>query len=358
MSSPRMNRRSAIKAPLAAAATTAGAALATPGLAQSRTDLNISLLEGSLRNQELASRLSERLAQTSENRIRLRLARGSDPLGTLSQVGSGQLSGYLGTSEDLMGADPVMGAFTAMPFGMSSLEFEAWIHQGGGQQIWDDVMSQFGVKPILLSDEGPRFAGWFRAPLAGANALKGVRFNSTGLGDVAVQALGGTPVRADSSRIASESDASISYGLNVDMGLGLHRSFSTLVTPSLFQPHRAVTLGINANVWSGLSADDQMLITSCCEAEANSAITERLQQDMTSFLELKNANVAIAAIDEATFVSMGQQSTTAIGDMLMGNSAAPHVFDAYQAFLSEISGWTWVGEALFSVARSNALRSA
>jgi TRAP-type mannitol/chloroaromatic compound transport system substrate-binding protein len=44
--------------------------------------------------------------------------------------------------------------FGAVPFGFTADELFAWIHYGGGQELWDTLSAQFNIKPLLCASTG------------------------------------------------------------------------------------------------------------------------------------------------------------------------------------------------------------
>ena len=42
--------------------------------------------------------------------------------------------------------------FAAVPGGLTAQEHDAWIHYGGGQELWDELYAEFNLKGFLGSD--------------------------------------------------------------------------------------------------------------------------------------------------------------------------------------------------------------
>ena len=52
--------------------------------------------------------------------------------------------------------------FFAVPFGMTADEQLAWMRFGGGQELWDELSGQFGIKSLQGANTGHQMGGWFR----------------------------------------------------------------------------------------------------------------------------------------------------------------------------------------------------
>ncbi len=55
--------------------------------------------------------------------------------------------------------------FATVPLGMTAHELEAWMHFGGGQELWDELSAPFGVKGLLAGNTGVQMGGWFQQPI-------------------------------------------------------------------------------------------------------------------------------------------------------------------------------------------------
>ena len=51
--------------------------------------------------------------------------------------------------------------FCTVPGGMTAMEKAAWIIYGGGQELWDEVAGEFGLKSIMCGNTGTQAGGWF-----------------------------------------------------------------------------------------------------------------------------------------------------------------------------------------------------
>src|SRR5690554_5759451 len=91
--------------------------------------------------------------------------------------------------------------FTGVPYGMTSGEFAAWMRYHGGQELWDKLYDQFGVKGFLAGDTSAQSGGWFRKPIASLDDLKGINFRTPGLGGQVWQKLDRKSTRLNSSHV-------------------------------------------------------------------------------------------------------------------------------------------------------------
>ena len=112
-----------------------------------------------------AERLAKRITDLSGGRLTIKVYSGGElvpPLQCLDAVSSGTAEMSHDASYYHIGKAPAAGFFTAVPFGMTAQELNAWVYYGGGQELWDELYTPFGVKAFLAGNTGVQLGGWFR----------------------------------------------------------------------------------------------------------------------------------------------------------------------------------------------------
>jgi TRAP-type mannitol/chloroaromatic compound transport system substrate-binding protein len=80
--------------------------------------------------------------------------------------------------------------FGALPFGMETPQFAAWMYFGGGDALLKEAFKPHNVYPIFCGSISPEAAGWFRKEIKTPDDLKGLKFRAAGLGGKIYQKLG------------------------------------------------------------------------------------------------------------------------------------------------------------------------
>ncbi|MDE0210459.1 MAG: ABC transporter substrate-binding protein, partial [Boseongicola sp.] len=146
-----MQRRKFLRA---AALGTAGTALAAPMVnAQSARNLTIvSTWPRDFPGLGLsAQRLAARITELSQGAIQTEYFAAGERVGAFDvfdEVASGNSQAYIAAEYYWIGKHPGYGYFTAVPFGMTTTEWNAWIKFKGGQDLWDKLAGDFGLKAI------------------------------------------------------------------------------------------------------------------------------------------------------------------------------------------------------------------
>lgn len=180
--------------------------------------------------------------------------------------------------------------FTGVPYGMTSGEFAAWMRYHGGQELWDKLYDQFGVKGFLAGDTSAQSGGWFRKPIASLDDLKGINFRTPGLGGQVWQKLGANVVNLAAGDIytalqSGALDAVEFVGPYNDQALGFHQICKNYYLPSFIEPGMAIELAVNKDKFLALPKDLQAIVEIACQAEYEQVAADYYANDP---LALKN----------------------------------------------------------------------
>ncbi len=116
---------------------------------------------------------------------------------------SGPLGPVAGEHDIAIGSDilsvhhhPGFAYFGGMPDGVAlpPSAHRVWLDQGPGQELWDELAADFGLKSLAIAAHGADGLALMRAGPPGDAALAGKRIATAGLGERIVARLGGTPL--------------------------------------------------------------------------------------------------------------------------------------------------------------------
>ena len=199
-----MKRREFLTASVAGAGAAAMAAtFATPAIAQDKRQWNmVTAWPKNLPGPGVAAqKLADRITTLSGGRIEVKLHAAGELVpgnGVFDAVAEGTADIYHAVPAYWGSKSKGILLFGSQPFGLRADEQVGWLTHGGGQELYDEIYGQFGLKPFLCGNSGPQWAGWFRNEIKSAEDLKGLKFRTTGLASemcarigMAVQAMSG-----------------------------------------------------------------------------------------------------------------------------------------------------------------------
>jgi len=238
-----MDRREFLKATgaAAAAATAAGAqtaaaareSLAAPAVASGVKELRLAFPwpDGVAGPADQAHRLGQRLTAMSGGRYRIAFLPCADS--GLAAVRAGDADLYYASEHDHLDAHPALAYFAGLPGerGIAARHLSAWMLVGGGQQLWDELAAELGVKAMLAGHTGGRPCFVASRRLSAMRELAGEKVVVSGLARDVVRGFGLEPAALPLSHVAAalaggELLAAECGGAIASYGLGLLRAAS------------------------------------------------------------------------------------------------------------------------------------
>jgi TRAP-type mannitol/chloroaromatic compound transport system substrate-binding protein len=225
-----------------------------------------------------ARRLGQRILAMSEGRYRIDFVPAAG--NGLAAVRAGEADLYHATEHDHLDAHRGLAYFAGLPgdCGIAPQHLQAWILVGGGQELWDDVAGDFGVKALLAGHAGAQLFRRHRR-IETMSALAGEKCPCAGSRAMwrAAWASSPSPSAAPISRLpwrgATSSPPSGGRGdASHSVGLQAVARFST--GTSINRHGTALSLGMRRAFWDGLGASGQAMFAAAAAAELQLALAE------------------------------------------------------------------------------------
>ena len=137
-----------------------------------------------------ANRLAQRIEKLSNNQIKVKVYSAGElvpPFGVFDAVSSGTADLYHSAEFYWGGKSRAYPFFASVPFGMTAEEFNSWIYQSDGQELWDKLGSNFNLKHFLVGNTGATLFGWFKKEINSVDDLSKIKIRSPGFGGLTYQ---------------------------------------------------------------------------------------------------------------------------------------------------------------------------
>jgi TRAP-type mannitol/chloroaromatic compound transport system substrate-binding protein len=309
-----------------------------------------------------ARRLAETIGTVSGGRIRIEVfASGAlvKPFETFDAVQAGIADMFHSFAGYFDKKAPALHFFSGVPFGLTANELFAWVRFGGGQELWDELGSQFGIKPLHCLSTGIQMGGWFNSEITALEQFKGLRYRMAGPGADVYRRLGATVVVLPGSEIVSSLrsgaiDACEWIGPWLDMAFGLHEAASFYYYPAWHEPGTAQMLGINSKVWGSFSASEQHMIKTAAASEYANSLAEFTVNNALSLRKLRqDGKVKILKFDDALMATFREISHDVLAEIGSGDDLSGRIYESFQAFRTLVTDWSDIAEGAFLTGRSS-----
>jgi len=358
-----MKRRQFIKG--AAVAGVAGAAAASfpaPAIAQGKKELKMvttwpknfpGLGTG-------AQRLADAITAMSGGSLSVKLFAAGElvpPFESFDAVSSGTADLYHGAEYYWQGKSKAFNFFAAVPFGLTATEIDAWVHHGGGQQLWDELSADFNIKPFAAGNTGVQMGGWFNKEVNSLEDYKGLKIRMPGLGGEVLRQIGAAAVNLPGGEIfpalqSGAIDATEWVGPWNDLAFGFYKVAKYYYYPGFHEPGTALGSGVNLKVWEGLSADHKAIVKTAMAAENNLTLAEFNARNNDSLKVLREKHgVKLRKFSNSILQAIGEASGNVVAEAAASDAMTKKVYDSFLGFRKNAIAWSKLSDQSYWNAR-------
>jgi TRAP-type mannitol/chloroaromatic compound transport system substrate-binding protein len=344
-----MERRDFLKKAGAGTAVAAGT-LAAPAIVKARTEIAMvttwprdfpGLGTG-------AQRFAKSLSELSDGRLNVTYYASGErvkPFDSFDEVASGNAQMYHAADYYWKGKHPGWAYFTAVPFGFVYSEINAWINWGGGQELWDELSGEFGLKCLTCGNTGVQMGGWFRKEINSADDLKGLKMRIPGLGGDVMAKLGASPVSLPGSQIyenlmSGAIDATEWVGPWNDSYMKFYEAAKYYYFPGMHEPASMLAVGMNKSWWDGLSKTDQALIKAAAAQEDARMMSEYNAKNGAALDKLiTEQGVQVREFNDDVYDAFGEAAEEVFEEVRAHSELANRIHESFAATRRDVGRW-------------------
>jgi len=341
-------------------------ALATPAIAQDR--IEIAMVSTWPRDfpglGTGAQRFAARLGDVSDGRIQVTYYAAGERVGafdSFDEVASGNAQAYHAADYYWKGKHPGWAYFTAVPFGLSYVEMTAWIHWMGGQQLWDELAGEFGLKWLACGNTSVQLGGWFNKEINSADDIKGLKMRIPGLGGDVMAKLGASPVSLPGGQIyenlvSGAIEATEWVGPWNDEAMKFYEAAKYYYYPGMHEPASQLAAGFNASFWGTLSETDQALITAVAQAENDNIMAEYNAKNGAALERLvDDQGVVVREFNEDVYEAFGRGSAEVYAEVVEHSSLARRIHESMVAARKTVGEYQQLNDVEYVLKRNAVL---
>ncbi len=352
-----MQRRKFIRtAGVGAAAVATTGVVAAPAIAQSAPELNWRLTSSFPKSLDTlyggAERLAKIVAEATDNKFQIRTFAAGEivpGLQVLDAVQNGTVEMGQTASYYFYGKDPTFALCTTVPFGLNTRQMNAWITQGGGEQLINDFYKKYNIYGIVAGNTTAQMGGWFRKEIKTLDDLKGLKMRIAGLAGDVMTKLGVVPQQIAGGDIypALEKgtiDAAEWVGPYDDQKLGFVKIAPNYYYPGWWEGNAALHTMIGLEKWNALPKNYQAILRMAC-AEVNNWTASKYDADNPKALRILIASGAkLQPFSQPILEASFNSANDVYAGMSAKNANFKKIFDSQMAFRKDGVLWGRVAE--------------
>lgn len=290
---------------------------------------------------------TERLEEVTSGRIKMEF---HDP-GTLVQaleifsaVREGQVDAGWASAGFWFEKIPAAAYFSGIPFGPDTVEYLAWIYEGGGLKLWRDLYRQHNVYPIPCGVVPPESSGWFRQEINSPEQLQGKKIHFTGLGGRVLTRMGATVVQLAAGDLYAALERGILDGTEfsnplIDRKVGFSKVAKFYYFPGWHQQSSLLELIVNLERWSGLAPVDRALIQVVCQSLIVTGLAAGEADQGSALKGIRQDGVKILYWSEAMLQGFKKAYQEVRQEMRAKDEDFRNIDDSYQKFRRSYAEW-------------------
>ena len=345
-----MNRRKFLTSAGFGGAAAAASAVYSPNVIASNRGFRLEMVTSwpaALKNlYGTAEYFAERIEEMTDGDVTVRTYPGGAEVGPFEvydAVSTGSFQCCHTAPYYFIGSTPAHGFFTAIPFGLTLEEQNAWMTVGGGQELWDELNERDNLVAFPGGNTAAQTGGWYNKEINSPEDLEGLRMRFPGHGGrvmskagVNIQQLPGGEVYTAMDRGAL--DAAEWTGPEDDMILEMHRVAKYYYMPSWAEPSAMVAFYFNQDVWADFPADIQAQIRACC-AETDKWMAARYQARNPGALEeLQEHGVEVRSFPQSV-LEVFEQGAQEVHEEDMEDEHYARIYEEWSRFRDQVRGW-------------------
>jgi len=311
-----------------------------------------------------AQRFAQRVSDMTDGRMQVEYFAGGErvaPFDSFDEVASGNAQIYHGADYYWKGKHPGLAYFTAVPFGLTYTEMNAWIRYGGGQELWDELTAEFGLKSLMCGNTGVQMGGWFNKEIMSPEDLKGLKMRIPGLGGDVMAKLGASPVSLPGSQIyenlvSGAVEATEWVGPWNDEAMRFYEAAKFYYYPGFHEPGSMLGIGMNKDWWEGLSASDQLIIEAAASMENDVMMSEYNAKNGAALQRLiDEQGVELRRFSEDVYDAFGEASAEVYEEVRDHSDLAARIHDSFLQARTEVGSWMKLADQAYVQERNRVL---
>lgn len=311
-----------------------------------------------------AQRFAQRLFDMSEGRFVVEYFAAGERVGafdSLDEVASGNAQMYHAADYYWKGKHPGWGYFTSVPFGLTYTEMNAWIRFGGGQELWDELTGEFGMKNLMCGNTGVQMGGWFRKEMNSTDDFKGLKMRIPGLGGDVLSKLGSSPVVLPGGQIyenliSGAIDATEWAGPWNDNAMKFYEAAKYYYYPGMHEPGSMLSCGINKSFWESLSDADKTMVESAASME-NDVMMSEFNANNGEYLEklINEQGVQLRKFSDEIYDAFGAAAAEVFAETVEHSDLTRRIHESFEKARTNLGAWAKVSDQEYLRQRNRVL---
>ncbi|MEO8386940.1 TRAP transporter substrate-binding protein [Polaromonas sp.] len=240
----------------------------------------------------------------------------------------------------------------AIPFGMNSRQMSAWMFEGNGRKLMNELYGQYNMVSFAGGNTGAQMGGWFRKEIKSPADIKGLKFRVGGFAGKVIERMGGVPQNIPGGEIyqALEKgtiDAAEWVGPYDDQKLGFNKVAPFYYYPGWWEGGPEVDFFINQKALDGLSSEYKAIIEAASSVAHVDMQAKYDARNPTALKQLVGAKTKVLPFPTTVLDASFTASMELYAELEGKNPMWKKIYSDYRAFQRDQVLWFRFAESRF-----------
>lgn len=260
------------------------------------------------------------------------------------------------------GKIPAAPFFSAIPFGMTSYEQDAWLRFGGGEELWRELYAPFNLIPARGGNSGVQMFGWFNREIRSLDDIRGLKMRIPSLGGEVFRRAGGVAVTMQMSEVftalqTGALDAAEFVSPYNDLAAGYHAAAKYYYYPGWHEPGTTLETLFNKERFEALPADLQAILMAGAEVMNQTLLDELTARNSEALRALvQDHGVELRRLPDDVLAEFRRLSEEVVLELAETDEAARRIHASWRAFRDGAADYGRIAEEALLEARRAAAR--
>ncbi len=253
------------------------------------------------------------------------------------------------------GLDPATAFGTALPFGLTARQQNAWLYEGGGLDMMQDFYAdKFNAIQFPAGNTGVQMGGWFNKEIKSTTDLEGLVMRIPGLGSQVMSKLGVTVQVLPGGEIfqalqTGAIDATEWVGPYDDTTMGFHEVTQFYYHPGWWEPGPSLEVMIPLPKWNALPEIYQEIVkTSAYEANSTMMALYDVRNPIALQEEIiDNPDITILPFPDDVMAASEEASFEIFDESAAASADFASIFEEWKKFRTSIQAWHGLAETSY-----------
>ncbi|MFV1961915.1 MAG: TRAP transporter substrate-binding protein [Acidimicrobiia bacterium] len=304
-----------------------------------------------------AERFADRVAAMTGGKFMITAQPGGEvvpPLEILQNIETDSIQAGHTASYYYTGLDPATAFGTALPFGLTARQQNAWLYEGGGLDLLQAFYKdKFNAIQFPAGNTGVQMGGWFNKEIKSTTDLEGLVMRIPGLGSQVMSKLGVTVQVLPGGEIfqalqTGAIDATEWVGPYDDTTMGFDEVTEFYYHPGWWEPGPSLEVQIPLPKWNALPEVYQEIIkTAAYEANTTMMALYDVRNPVSLQEILDKGKIKILPFPDDVMAAAEEASFEIFDESAAASSDFASIFEEWKPFRTSIQAWHGLAETSY-----------